>query len=170
MAAHEFINPNQHLYHGTSLERAKEIMRSGGVDPSGNEVPAGASGIYTTSTIEEAKKWGSHVVVLQPTQRLKIHKDINDYPHLHNMRIQNQFATEWKENEYDPEEWEDYFGGRGFPLTEESARNAQDVSLHLKHKGYHGHRDSLTTDNEIVVYNPDHLKTIAIRGRGYRRG
>ena len=161
MAAHEYINPDQHLYHDTNLENAKSILKSNEVSPSSAKSIAGASGIYAFSDPKDAGSWDKHTVTLQPTQKLKIHKDINDFPHLTKMRTQQQFSNEYYEGEPDLDE---IYESSGFPVTEKSARNAKDVSAHLESKGYHGHRDSLL-GSDVVIYNPEHLRITGMGGK-----
>lgn len=151
-----------YLFHGTNA--ADEIMQDKRVESSGENTIAGTSGIFTSTRPSGARAWGSDVVALKTNRPLNIYPDINEDPELAQMRRQKQFADEYFSGEPDLEEYYGPEHGDTFPLTEESARKAKDVSQHLSEKGYHGHIDSLAVgtpqEKHIVVYDPEDLTVV----------
>lgn len=163
MPAGEYLHPGQFLYHATSPRNAESIMRSGIIEPSSDQVIAGASGVYLFTDRHDTRWWGmpdetEHVIVATPTKRLRIHPDIDNYEKTENMRKQNQFAKEYPH--LTPYERKQYYKGYDFPLTVKSVNEAQDVSQYLQKQGWHGHRDALTGSSDVAIYDPNNLKVL----------
>jgi len=165
MPAHEFLHPDQFLYHSTDDNHAESIMQDKALRPSHSDVIAGASGIYFFGDKKDTGHWGeSHVIVAKPNKVLKIHPNIDNYPKLARMRQQNQFANDWNEDGSSHNDtiatYRNLPDDLKFPLTQESADSARDVSEHLQKRGFHGHRDSLLSNSDIVIYNPEDLDVV----------
>lgn len=137
------------LYHGTDEAYAKNIMANG-FEPSSDTVPAGASGVYLSRSIDSARGYGSHILKVEVPDHLKIHPDITQDPELQLTRRRNQFVTEMHYGE-DAEQY--------YEPHEQTGR-AADVSGDLAQKGYDGHHDSMVDRNDIVIYNPSHIKVL----------
>jgi hypothetical protein len=182
MPAHEYINKDQTLFHGTSGHNVKSILQHG-ISPSGDDVIAGIPGAYMTTREVDARAWGDHVVTTQPTRALRIYGDINDDPHLENQRQTTQALNDYHDyGKSDPEEWLDDHGGH-FDMSHygtghqavhnwaKSNKNTENVADTLSSWGYHGNRDSIAAwspDADVTIYNPEeHLKVTGINGPSF---
>ncbi|CAB4124063.1 hypothetical protein UFOVP45_134 [uncultured Caudovirales phage] len=137
------------LYHGTNSGNAENIKKNG-FQPSTDEVPAGASGVYLSSSIDSARTYGDHILKVSVPDHLKIHPDIAEHPELNLTRRRNQYDQEKFWNDDADEYYE----------PEERTGRAADVSDDLEKKGYAGHHDSMVDRNDVVVYNPAHIKVV----------
>jgi hypothetical protein len=145
------------LFHKTSLADAAEIAKYG-FNPSSDDVPAGASGVYLSTTPEGAKAssaWGSGAIVkVHVSDNLKIHPDIAATPEMDLIRRANNFAREYKDNGEETREW--------YEPEEQDFDKADDVSQVLARKGFDGHYDSFDHPNHVVIYNPNKIKVLSI--------
>ena len=141
-------------FHGTYEHNLKSIGEEG-FGPSGDEVTAGASGVYLTNNQETAKQWGDHVVHVEVPDNLKIHPDITLHPDLELTRRRNQYANEL--HELGPEELKDHYSPE-----ERKPEKAADVSSVLEKQGYHGHQDSMVNYGDTVVYHPEKLNILGV--------
>ena len=131
------------LYHGTN--DADGVMKNG-IRPSSDEVPAGASGVYLSTSPKSSRMYGD-VLRVEVPDNLKLHPDITQHPELELTRRRNQYAKEGPEGD----EWY---------TAEEKTGRAADVSEDLAKKGYDGHYDSMVEHGDVVIFDPAHIKVL----------
>ena len=140
---------NKKMFHGTNA--IDEIAESGKIYPSSDEVTAGASGVYLTGNVNNARQWGDFVVHVEIPGNLKIHPDITENPTLELMRRANQYSNEKANNVPEAENWY---------TPEEKNNDPRDVSEILEGNGFGGHIDSMVNKNDYVIYNENNLKIL----------
>jgi hypothetical protein len=145
------------LYHKTSPEDASEIVKHG-FNPSSDDVPAGASGVYLSTTPRGATSssaWGSGAILkVHVPDNLKLHPDIDSDPELGIVRRANNFVREYRDNGEETREW--------YEPEEQDFDKADDVSQVLSRKGFDGHYDSFDHPDHVVIYNPSKIKVLSV--------
>jgi hypothetical protein len=142
------------LYHGTHDEHLDDILGDG-VEPSGDRVTAGASGVWVSPSFHDAEYYSTGPVVhLEATKDLLIHPTPSD--NLAKIRRAKQLVNEEGDEgrTLTPDELKDY----GYEGLDRS--HADDVSHVIGQTGYEGHWDPFNGAHEMAIYNPEHLKPV----------
>lgn len=148
----QIIRKGTILYHGSLLGTPEDFEH--GIEPSGDDVTAAASGAWVSPAFHEAEDYGrGNTMHFVANRDLIMHPAPSEDSELGKIRKANQLVNEERNNgePLDEEDIKEY----GYEGVDRS--KAADISGILEDQGYHGHWDPFMGAHEMVVYNPDHL-------------